>query len=57
MIEVISAKHLPRPLLHEISVAGETIHSVQKGRNIGKIGKYRFDNHFCFNDHVTDICN
>ena len=40
---MISAKHLPRPLLHEISVAGETIHSVQKGRTIGTM----FDNHFC----------
>ncbi|XP_022805836.1 uncharacterized protein LOC111342974 [Stylophora pistillata] len=49
---VISAKHLPRPLLHEISVAGETIHSVQKARNIGTM----FDSHFCFNDHITDIC-
>ena len=49
---VISAKYLPRPLLHDISVAGETIHSVQKGRNIGTM----FDNHFCFNNLVTDIC-
>ena len=49
---VISAKHLPRPLLHEISVAGETIPSVQKARNIGTM----FDSHFCFKDHITDIC-
>ena len=49
---VISAKHLPGPLLHEISVAGETIHSVHKARNIGTM----FDSHFCFNDHVTNIC-
>ena len=49
---MISAKHLPGPLLHEISVAGETIHSVHKARNIGTM----FDSHFCFNDHVTNIC-
>ena len=49
---VISAKHLPGPLLHEISVAGETIHSVHKAKNIGTM----FDSHFCFNDHVTNIC-
>ena len=49
---VTSAKHLPRPLFQEISVAGETIHSVQKARNIGTM----FDSHFCFNDHVTNIC-
>ena len=49
---VISAKHLPGPLLHEISVAGEIIHSVHKARNIGTM----FDSHFCFNDHVTNIC-
>ena len=49
---VISAKHLPGPLLHEISVAGETIHSVHKARNIGTM----FDSHFCFHDHVTNIC-
>ena len=39
---VISAKHLPRPVLQEISVASETICSAQKARNIGVL----FDNHF-----------
>lgn len=49
---VISAKHLPRPVLQEISVVNETIRSAQKARNIGVI----FDNHFHFNDHVASIC-
>ena len=49
---VISAKHLPRPLLQEISVVNETIRSSQKTRNIGVI----FDNHFRFNEHVASIC-
>ena len=43
---VISAKHLPRPVLQEISVVNETIRSAQKARN----------NHFHFNDHVASIC-
>ena len=50
---VISAEHLPGPLLHEISVAGETIHSVHKARNIGTM----FDSHFCFNDHLLTFAN
>ena len=50
--ELISAKHLPRPLLQEISVVNETIRSSQKARNIGVI----FDNHFRFNEHVASIC-
>ena len=50
-ILVISAKHLPRPILQEISVVNETIRSVQKARNIGVI----FDNHFHLNDHVASI--
>ena len=49
---VISAKHLPRPVIQEISVVNETIRSVQKARNVGVI----FDNHFHFNDHVATIC-
>ena len=49
---VISAKHLPRPVLKEISVVNETIRSAQKATNIGVI----FDNHFHFNDHVASIC-
>ena len=49
---VISAKHLSRPLLQEISVANETIRSSQKARNIGVI----FENHFRFNEHVASIC-
>ena len=49
---VITAKHLPRPVLQEISVVNETIRSVQIARNNGVI----FDNHFHFNDHVASIC-
>ena len=49
---VISAKHLPRPTLQEISVVNETICSSQKARNIGVI----FDHHFRFNEHIASIC-
>lgn len=49
---VISAKHLPRPTLQEISVVDETICSSQKARNIGVI----FDHHFRFNEHIASIC-
>ena len=49
---VISAKHLPRPILQEISVVNETIRSSQKARNIGVI----FDHHFRFNEHIASIC-
>ena len=49
---VISAKHLPVPIVQEISVVSETIRSSQKARNIG----VTFDNHFLFNDHVATIC-
>ena len=49
---VISAKHLPRPTLQEISVINETICSSQKARNIGVI----FDHHFRFNEHIASIC-
>ena len=49
---VISAKHLPVPIVQEISVVSETIRSSQKARNIG----VTFDNHFLFNDHVVSIC-
>ena len=36
-LRVISAIHLPRPILQEISVVNETIRSSQKARNIGVI--------------------
>ena len=49
---VISAKHLPVPLVQEISAVSETIRSSQKARNIG----VTFGNHFIFNDHVASIC-
>ena len=49
---VISAKHLPVPVVQEISVVSETIRSSQKARNIG----VTFDNNFLFNDHVAIIC-
>ena len=49
---VISAKHLPKPILQEISVVNQTIRSSQKARNIGVI----FDNHVLFNDHIASIC-
>ena len=49
---VISAKHLPVPIVQEISVDSETIFSSQKARNIG----VTFDNHFLFNDHIASIC-
>ena len=49
---VISAKHLPRPTLQEISVVNETICSSQKARNIGVI----FDHHFRFNERIASIC-
>ena len=49
---VIPAKHLPRPILQEISVVNETIRSSQKARNIGVI----FDHHFRFNEHIASIC-
>ena len=49
---MISAEHLPRPVLQEISVVNETIRSAQKARNIGVI----FDNHFNFKDQVAIIC-
>ena len=49
---VISAKHLPRPILQEISVVNETIRSSQKARNIGVI----FDHHFRFTEHIASIC-
>ena len=49
---VISAKHLPVPIVQEISVDSETIFSSQKARNIG----VPFDNHFLFNDHIASIC-
>ena len=49
---VISAKHLPKPLLQDISIVNETIQPSQKARNIGVI----FDNHFYFNEHVLNIC-
>ena len=49
---LISAKHLPVPIVQEISVVSETIRSSQKARNIG----VTFDNHFLFNDHVASIC-
>ena len=48
---VISAKHLPRPTLQEISVVDETICSSQKARNIGVI----FDHHFRFNEHIASV--
>ena len=46
---VISAKHLPTPVVPEISVVCETIRSSQKARNIG----VTFDTHVLFNDHVS----
>jgi len=49
---IISAKHLPMPVVQEISVVSETIRSSQKARNIG----VTFDNHVLFNDHVASIC-
>ncbi len=49
---VISAKHLPVPIVQEISVDSETICSSQKARNIG----VPFENHFLFNDHIASIC-
>ena len=49
---VISAKYLPVPIVHEISVVSETNRSSQKARNIG----VTFDNLFLFNDHVASIC-
>ena len=49
---VISAKHLPIPIVQEISVVSETIRSSQKARNIGVTS----DHHFLFNDHVASIC-
>ena len=48
---VISAKHLPMPVVQEISIVSETIRSSQKARNIG----VTFDNHVLFNDHVASI--
>ena len=51
-LHVISAKHLPRPVLQEISDVKEIIRSAQKARNIGVI----FDNRFHFNDHIARIC-
>ena len=49
---MISAKHLPVPIVQEISVVTQTICSSQKARNIG----VTFDNHFLFNDHTASIC-
>ena len=50
---VISAKHLPRPILQELSVVNNgTICSSQNATNIGVI----FDNHFNFNVHIVSIC-
>ena len=49
---MISAKHLPRPTLQELSVVNETILFSQNARNIGVI----FDNHFHFNAHIASIC-
>ena len=46
------AKHLPMPIVQEISVVSETIHSSKKARNVG----VTFDKHFLFNDHVASIC-
>ena len=47
-LQVISAKHLPKLILQEMSVVNQTFRSSQKARNIGVI----FDNHFLFNDQV-----
>ena len=47
-LQVISAKHLPKPILQEMSVVNQTVRSSQKAGNIGVI----FDNHFLFNDQV-----
>ena len=47
-LQVISAKHLPKPILQEMSVVNQTVRSSQKARNIGVI----FHNHFLFNDQV-----
>ena len=49
---VVSAKHLPMPIVQEIFVVGETIRSSQKARNIG----VTFDNQVLFNDYVASIC-
>ena len=49
---VISAEHLPMPVVQEVSVVSETRRSSQRARNIGVI----FDNHALFNDHVASIC-
>ena len=52
LLVMISAKHLPMPIVQEIPVVSETIRSSQKARNIG----VTFDNHVLFNDHVASIC-
>lgn len=49
---MISAKHLPVSIVHEISVVSETNCSSQKARNTG----ITFDNYFLFNRHVASIC-
>lgn len=43
---VISAKHVPVPIVQEISVVSDTIRSSHKARNIGVI----------FENHVASIC-
>ena len=47
-LQVISAKHLPKPILQEMSVVNQTVRSSQKARNIGVI----FHNNFLSNDQV-----